>query len=162
MAIPALKFELEKPVEDRIGKLEAHVEHIKADVADTKIEVRRLNDKVDGVGQQMLAKIDVVDQTLSAKIDTVNQTLSAKIDTVHQTLLARIDDVNRTLSAKIDSVNQTLSARIEAVNQTLLAKLDAVHQQLVELKISRALDRVWWLLMCGTLLGVMARGFKWI
>ena len=152
MATSALKFESEEPpVEDRIGKLEAHVEHIKADVADTKIEVRRLNDKVDGVGQQMLAKIDVVDQTLSAKIDTV-----------HQTLLARIDDVNRTLSAKIDSVNQTLSARIEAVNQTLLAKLDAVHQQLVELKISRALDRVWWLLMCGTLLGVMARGFKWI
>jgi hypothetical protein len=31
-----------------------------------------------------------------------------------------------------------------------------------ELKIGRALDRVWWLLMCGTLLGVMARGFKWI
>jgi hypothetical protein len=97
MAIPALKFELEEPpVEDRIGKLEAHVEHIRTDVADTKIDVRRLNDK--------------------------------------------IDDVNQTLSAKID----------------------AVHQQLSELKIGRALDRVWWLLMCGTLLGVMARGFKWI
>jgi chromosome segregation ATPase len=96
MAKPALKFELEEPVEDRIGKLEAHVEHIRTDVADTKIDVRRLNDK--------------------------------------------IDDVNQTLSAKID----------------------AVLQQLSELKIGRALDRVWWLLMCGTLLGVMARGFKWI
>ena len=86
MATPALKFEPEEPpVEDRIGKLEAHVEHIQADVADTKIEVRRLNDKV--------------------------------------------DDVKQTLS---------------------------------ELKIGRALDRVWWLLICGTLLGVMARGFKWI
>jgi hypothetical protein len=96
MAIPALKFESEEPVEDRIGKLEAHVEHIRTDVADTKIDVRRLNDKVDGV------------------------------------------------------------------NQTLSAKIDAVYQQLSELKIGRALDRVWWLLMCGTLLGVMARGFKWI
>jgi hypothetical protein len=141
MATPALKFESEEPpVEDRIGKLEAHVEHIQVDVADTKIEVRRLNDKVDGLGQQMLAKIDDVNQTLSAKIDTVHQTSSAKTDAVFQMLLARIDDVNRTLSAKID----------------------AIHQQLAELKISRALDRVWWLLMCGTLLGVMARGFKWL
>ena len=108
MATPALKFESEEPpVEDRIGKLEAHVEHIQADVADTKIEVRRLSDKIDALGQQMFAKID---------------------------------DVNKTLSAKID----------------------AIHQQLAELKISRALDRVWWLLICATLLGVMARGFKWI
>jgi DNA anti-recombination protein RmuC len=141
MATPALKFESEElPVEDRIGKLEAHVEHIQADVADTKIEVRRLNDKLDGL----------------------NQTLSAKIDNVHQTLLARIDDVNKTLSARIEAVNQSLSARIDDVNKTLSAKIDAIHQQLAELKISRALDRVWWLLMCGTLLGVMARGFKWI
>ena len=85
MAIPALKIELEGPVVDRVGKLEAHVEHIRVDVADTKIEIRRLNDKI-----------------------------------------------------------------------------DAVLQQLSELKIGRALDRVWWLLMCGTLLGVMARGFKWL
>lgn len=108
MATPALKFESEEPpVEDRIGKLEAHVEHIQADVADTKVEVRRLNDK-------------------------------------------------------LDAMNQTLSAKIDTVNQSLLAKIEAVHQQLSELKIGRALDRVWWLLMCGTLLGVMARGFKWI
>jgi vacuolar-type H+-ATPase subunit I/STV1 len=97
MATPALKFESEEPpVEDRIGKLEAQVEHIRVDVADTKIEVRRLNDKLDNV------------------------------------------------------------------NQTLSTKIDAVYQQLSELKIGRALDRVWWLLICGTLLGVMARGFKWI
>ncbi len=127
-------------MEDRIGKLEAHVEHIQADVADTKIEVRRLNDKLDDVNHTLSGKIDNVNYTLSAKIDAVYQASSAKTDAVFQMLLARIDDVNKTLSAKID----------------------AIHQQLAELKISRALDRVWWLLMCGTLLGVMARGFKWI
>ncbi len=141
MATPALKLKPEEPpVEDRIGKLEAHVEHIQADVADTKIEVRRLNDKLDDVNHTLSGKIDNVNYTLSAKIDAVYQASSAKTDAVFQMLLARIDDVNKTLSAKID----------------------AIHQQLAELKISRALDRVWWLLMCGTLLGVMARGFKWI
>jgi uncharacterized protein YoxC len=140
MAKPALKFELEEPVEDRIGKLEAHVEHIQADVADTKIEIRRLNDKVDGLGEKLTAKIDDVNQTLSAKIDDVNQSLSAKIDAVDQRLSGKIDEGKDALAG--------LALRME--------KLFA------ELKIGRALDRVWWLLVCGTLLGVMARGFKWI
>jgi len=30
------------------------------------------------------------------------------------------------------------------------------------LHAARAFDRVWWLLMSGALLGVMARAFKWI
>jgi chromosome segregation ATPase len=96
MAIPALKLELEEPVEDRVGKLEAHVEHIRADVSESKIEIRRLNDKVDEV-KDSLAKFAL-----------------------------------------------------------------SVEKSFAELKIGRALDRVWWLLICGTLLGVMARGFKWI
>ena len=44
MAIPARKLELETPVEDRTDKLEAHVEHIRTDISDLKIDVRRLND----------------------------------------------------------------------------------------------------------------------
>jgi hypothetical protein len=30
------------------------------------------------------------------------------------------------------------------------------------LHAARAFDRVWWLLMSGALLGVMARAFKWL
>src|SRR3982074_3591717 len=123
MALPALKFESEEPVEDRIGKLEVHVEHIQADVADTKIEIRRLNDKVDGLNQTLSAKIDGATQTSSAKTDAVDQRLSGKIDEGKDALA-------------------NLALRME--------KLFA------ELKVGRALDRVWWLLMCGTLLGVMA------
>jgi hypothetical protein len=141
MATPALKFESEEPpVEDRIGKLEAHVEHIRADVADSKIEIRRLNDKIDGLGQQMFAKIDGVNQTLSTKIDGAIQTLTARSDAVDQRLSAKIDEGKDALSR--------LALRME--------------KSFAELKIGRALDRVWWLLMCGTLLGVMARGFKWL
>jgi DNA anti-recombination protein RmuC len=140
MAIPALKFELEEPVEERIARLEAHVEHIQADVSDTKVDIRRLNDKVDGLDQK----------------------LCAKIEDVKQMLTTRIDDVNQTLTAKIEALDQKLTAKIEALDQKLTAKIDALNQAFSELRISRALDRVWWLLMCGTLLGVMARGFKWI
>jgi hypothetical protein len=96
MARPALKFQLEDPMEERVAKLEANVEHIRSDVSDIKTDVRRLNDKIDGV--------------------------------------------NKDLSGKIDTVIQAIA----------------------DLKIGRALDRVWWLLMSGALLGIMARAFKWI
>ena len=43
-------------------------------------------------------------------------------------------------------------AQLEGQIETRFAQLDK----------SRALDKVWWLLSLGTVLGVMARGFKWI
>ena len=96
MAMPALKLELEEPVEERLAKLEVNVEYMRADIADMKIDMRRLNDKIDSVDQK--------------------------------------------LTGKIDSILQAIAA----------------------LKVGRAVDRVWWLLMSGALLGIMARAFKWI
>jgi phage shock protein A len=118
MAMPALLLESENPVEERVARLEANVEHIRSDISDMKIDIRRLGDKVDTVDQKLSAKIDTVDQKLSAKIDNMDQKLSTKID--------------------------------------------SVVQAIAELRIGRALDRVWWLLMSGALLGIMARAFKWI
>jgi phage shock protein A len=96
MAMPALLLESEDPVEERVARLEANVEHIRSDVSDIKVDIRRLGDKIDSVDQK--------------------------------------------LSAKIDSVVQSIA----------------------EVRIGRALDRVWWLLMSAALLGIMARAFKWI
>jgi uncharacterized protein YoxC len=94
-------------MEERVAKLEANVEHIRSDVSDIKTDVRRLNDKIDGVNKDLAGKVDGVNKDLSGKIDTVIQAIA-------------------------------------------------------DLKIGRALDRVWWLLMSGALLGIMARAFKWI
>lgn len=78
MALPALKFEMETPLEERVARLEANVEHIQKDVADVE-----------------------------KQFTTVEKSFAA-------------------------------------------------------LHTARAFDRVWWLLMSGALLGVMARAFKWI
>ena len=107
MARPALMFESENTVEERVARLEANVEHIRSDVSDIKIDLRRLSDEVDNLDQKLSAKIDSADQKLSAKIDSVVPAIA-------------------------------------------------------ELKIGRAFDRVWWLLMSGALLGIMARAFKWL
>jgi hypothetical protein len=125
MAMPALKLEMETPVEERVARLEANVDHIQKDVADTKIDIRRLNDKIDSVDQKLSTKIDNVDQKLSAKIDGVKDSVTA------------------------------LAINMEKSFANVEKAIAALHS-------ARAFDRVWWLLMSGALLGVMARAFKWI
>ena len=60
MAMPALMFELEMPLEERVARLEANVEHIQKDVSDMKIDIRRLGDKIDSVDQKLSAKTESV------------------------------------------------------------------------------------------------------
>ena len=64
MAMPARKLEWETPVEDRLGKIEAHIEHMRSDISDLKVDVRRLNEKVDEVDKRLGGKIDDVDKRL--------------------------------------------------------------------------------------------------
>jgi hypothetical protein len=75
MAMPALKLGLETPVEDRPGKVEAHIEHMRADISDLKVDVRRLNDKLDEVDKRLSGKIDEVDKRLTGKIDGLKDSM---------------------------------------------------------------------------------------
>ncbi|MBS0419742.1 MAG: hypothetical protein JSR66_18675 [Proteobacteria bacterium] len=140
MAQPAVKFELQK------------------DVSDLKVDIRRLNDKIDGVDQKLSAKIDTVEEKLTAKIDAVEEKLTAKIDAVDQKLNAKIDAVDQRLAGKIDSLRDVVTAL--AINmEKQFASLD---KSIGTLRTARAFDRVWYLLMSAALLGIMARAFKWL
>jgi len=77
MALPAVKYELEAPLDDRVTRLETNVEHIQKDVSDMKVDIRRLNDKIDAVDQKLTAKIDGVEEKLTAKIDAVDHKMTA-------------------------------------------------------------------------------------
>jgi chromosome segregation ATPase len=136
MAMPALMLELETPVEERVARLESNVEHITSDISDMKLDVRRLNDKVESIDQKMTTRIDGVEQRLSAKIDGADAKRTAGIDT---------------LSGKLDALKDSLASLALTCERSFAA-----------LRIGRALDRVWWLLMSAALLGIMARAFKWI
>jgi uncharacterized protein YlxW (UPF0749 family) len=57
----------------------------------------------------------------------------------------------RKLKEKVDTIKEAVGD-LKAQMETRFAKLD----------MSRALDKGWWLLMSASLLGVMARGFKWL
>lgn len=75
----------------------------------------------------------------------------------------------RRLDAKIDGVKDSvavLTVHMEksfaALSEKINESFKAVDRSFEKLKVGRALDKVWWLLTAGAILGVMARGFKWI
>jgi hypothetical protein len=45
MALAALKFEPEAPLEERVARLEANIEHIQVDLGEMKIDIRRLGER---------------------------------------------------------------------------------------------------------------------
>jgi len=146
-----MRFEPEGPLEERVARLEVNVEHIQKDVSDMKVDIRRLNDKIDGFDQRLTAKIDGLEQKLTVKIDGADQRLTAKIDGLEQKLTAKIDGVDQRQIARFDSLKDVVTAL--AIN---------MEKQFGALRSARAFDRVWYLLMSAALLGIMARAFKWL
>jgi chromosome segregation ATPase len=183
MAMPARKLEWETPVEDRLGKIEAHIEHMRSDISDLKVDVRRLNEKVDEVDKRLGGKIDDVDKRLCDKIDEVDKRLGEKIDDVDKRICEKIDsldqklcgkieaacgktdEVDKRLGGKIDEVDKRLGEKIDEVDKRLTGKLDGLKDSMEKefrtLDRERLYDRVWFLLIAAAILGVMAHGFKW-
>jgi len=79
--------------------------------------------------------------------------------------LARLEEKADHTRADISDLKIELRRTNDKVD-TLDGKLSAMalhmEKSFAELKVARALDRVWWLLMSGALLGLMARAFHWI
>ena len=140
MAVPALKFEPEGPLEDRVARLEVNVEHIQKDVSEIKVDIRRLGDKIAAVDEKLTGKIAAVDEKLNG----------------------RIDAVEKTLTDKINAVDEKLTGKIDSLKDVVMALALNVEKGFGELRTARAFERVWYLLMSAALLGIMARAFKWI
>jgi uncharacterized protein YlxW (UPF0749 family) len=65
------------------------------------------------------------------------------------------------LEVKVDHL-QTDVTELKAKMVRLEEKLEAFKEVISSLKVSRWVDRVWWLIIAAGMLGVMARGFKWL
>ncbi len=92
MGMPARKFEYEEPiVEERIARLEAHVEHIQSDVSELKVDVRRLGEKIDAVKDKIDAlkdKIDGVKDSVASLALTMEKGFSKLAFTLYISLAA--------------------------------------------------------------------------
>ena len=76
--------EMEEAIQVRLTRLESDVQHIRTDVADIKVEVRRTNDRLDklqdeirGVDKELTDKIDVLRKDLTDKIDALAKDLAS-------------------------------------------------------------------------------------
>ena len=157
MAMPALKFEPETPVEQRLARLEVSVENIQSDVTEIKTDIRRLVGGIDEVDKRLTGKIDEANTRLTGKIDEVNTRLTGKIDALGEKMSAKIDEVDTRLSGKIDALDKKQTESFE----TLRTMIMGLQNSFADLKVSRANDRVWWLMISAALLGIMAHGLKW-
>ena len=146
MAMPALKFEPETPVEERLARLEVSVENIQSDVTEMKTDIRRLDGKIDDLNKGLSAKIGDGDLRTERKIDEVDKRLTGKIEALDEKLSAKIDALDKKQSESFDAL------------RTLIMSL---QNSFADLKVSRANDRVWWLMISAALLGIMAHGLKW-
>jgi len=77
------------PVESRITRIELDVQHIKADTADLRVELRRTNDRID---------------VTNKRIEEVRDSLAAKMEAGYKELNEKIDDVYKELKDKLHSL----------------------------------------------------------
>jgi chromosome segregation ATPase len=72
----------------------------------------------------------------------------------------------RTTNQRIDSLRQGTDERFEKLNQRLDERFEKVGEKVGELKDSLASAKVWalglYIALSGSLLYVLARGFKWL
>mgnify|MGYP003580198599 FL=1 len=138
-------------MEARVAQLESDVAHLLTNVAEIKIDLRALRQRVD-------ERFDHLESKFDAKFDS----LESKIDARFVAVDARFQSVD----AKFGSLESKIDARFVAVDarfQSVDGKFDSL-----EAKLDAKLDnRFAWLLSIqlattAGLLGAMARGFGWL
>ena len=80
--------------------------------------------------------------------------------------VSEVKDSVAALDSRMENRLGELNVRIEKGFADVCSRMDegfaAIDVRMEKVESGRAKDRVWWLLIAATLLGVMARGFKWI
>lgn len=122
-----------------VGEMLSDIRHLQSDVTDIKAEQRIRFDKVDERFEKVDERFDKVDARFE-KVDERFDKLEAKFD-------ARFEKVDERFG-KIDERFESLSKEISGI------------------RVSLASATVWaitlYMALAGTMLYVMARGFKWL
>lgn len=85
----------------------------------------------------------------------------ARLETTTEHIQSGVHDLRQDVKGFRHEMKE-LRHETKELFEKLDAKLDRLYKSFESMKIGRVWDRVWMLLAMGTLLGVMARGFRWI
>lgn len=137
--------------EERLARLETHVDHMRSDTSDLKVDVRRLGDKIDAMDKRLCGKVEDGDSRVVGKIEELDKRLSGKID-----------EVDKRLSGKIDVLDQKFTGKFDGMKDAMDKGFAAIDKKFAKMNVSRIWDRVGFLLTAAGIFAVMARGFEWI
>lgn len=73
MAMPAQKIAPEMFMEERVAKLETHIEHIQSDISELKVDVREIRGEI----KEVRGEMQEIDRRLTSKIDSVKDSVAA-------------------------------------------------------------------------------------
>lgn len=89
----------------------------------------------------------------------------ASLETHTEHIQSYVQDLRqdmRGLRQEMKELSTKFDTKWDEINKKFDTKFGEVHEALESMRLGRVWDRVWMLLAMGALLGVMARGFKWI
>jgi hypothetical protein len=113
-------------------------------------QIARLEAKTDHI-QSDVTDLKAELRRIEVKVDTKVEALDKKID-------AKCD----ALDAKIGSKCGALEVKIDTLKDSMIAFHLQLKDELAAIRKQQWIDKVWWLLIAAAILGVMARGMKWI
>jgi hypothetical protein len=92
-----------------------------------------------------------------------------KVEPSLEARVARLEEKTDHLQSDVTAMKADIRGLKDAVAALRIELRDSIAALRIEMKdgfaainTGRLRDKIWWLLMTATLLGVMARGFKWI
>jgi chromosome segregation ATPase len=173
MAVPAKRIEAQVSMQEHKTLLEERIDHVRSDVADIKKDVRRIDEKMDGVRRELTAEIKAVGSKLEGDIRDLredNKLLREKIDANHAdtqvkfaAMHGQIGETNEKvagLDEKVTSTNEKVTTLTETV-ASLSEKVTGLSEKVARLSgMQKAVLFVLTLLtgLVGTLLALALKG----
>jgi chromosome segregation ATPase len=134
-------------VDERMVRLESDVAHMRSDISDIKTDIRELRAE-SSASRQGLSGVGVEFAKLRDEMHTGFAELR---DEMHTGLAG--------LRAEMHAALAELRAEIAGLRAEMHTADERLHRLIIRTSLS---DRIWMLLLTGTMLTVMAHGFKWI
>jgi uncharacterized coiled-coil protein SlyX len=127
-------------LEVRVARIESDVKHISEVTTDLRMELRRTNDKIDALDEKFNGKFDAFD--------------------------GKLNDLDKKFEGKFDALDKKFDGKFDSLDKKFEGKFDALGTKFDGLKDKLNSVALWALLLyfalAGSLLTVMAKGFKWI
>ncbi len=138
----------------QVAELRADVRHIQSDSTEIKAELRVTNQRLDSLSQRTDVRFENLERKFDERFDGLEQMFDGRF--------GKVDGQFEGLERKFDSRFEKVDGRFERVD----ARFERLEKKFGDLKDSLTSAKLWalglYIALSGTLLYVLAHGFKWL